>query len=178
MAGAYLIAFSEPSKVSIVALTPALFAFGAAALWGMGTVLGRSLGRKLTFGTLTALRFAIGLPAAGLLVLFVPDANAVSSVTGSDLRAIVALALVPGLLALLSYYRGLRFTPASMATLAELAFPLTATTLNYFVFGTTLTPTQWVGVALLAGTITMMSLVSQRGREAVGVRLAPAVSEA
>jgi drug/metabolite transporter (DMT)-like permease len=39
---------------------------------------------------------------------------------------LVLPALVPGLLALVLYYLALRRTPASRATLAELAFPLTA----------------------------------------------------
>ena len=39
---------------------------------------------------------------------------------------ILLLAIFPGLLALLLYYRALGHTPASRATLAELAFPLTA----------------------------------------------------
>lgn len=180
LAGAYLIAFSDPTSVSIAALTPALLALGAAGFWGLGTVLGRHLTSKLTFSTLTALRFAIALPVLGLVVLLRPSDSGLGTVGGSDLIAVVLLALVPGLAALLLYYQGLRSTPASAATLAELSFPLSAVTLNYLVFGTTLSVTQWIGMVLLAGTITVMTYLSQKGKEeAIGVRLGePALIEA
>lgn len=171
LAGAYLVAFPDPAGVSVSALTPALLAVGAAALWGLGTVLGRRLAPKIPFSLLTALRFAIGLPAAGLIVAVMGETSAVGAVSGTDIRDVVALAFVPGLIALLLYYNGLRSTPAAAATIAELAFPLTATGLNYVVFGTVLTGSQWIGITLLAGTITIMSWLSHTGdREALGVR--------
>lgn len=171
LAGAYLVAFPDPGGVSVSALTPALLAVGAASLWGMGTVLGRRLAPKIPFSLLTALRFAIGLPAAGLIVAVMGETAAVGAVSGADIRGVVALAFVPGLVALLLYYNGLRSTPAAAATIAELAFPLTATGLNYVTFGTVLTASQWIGVTLLAGTITVMSWLSHTGdREALGVR--------
>lgn len=179
LAGAYFIAFADPTSVSVAALTPALLALGAAAFWGLGTVLGRHLTSKLTFSTLTALRFAIALPVLGVVVGLRPSESGLASVTGSDVFAVVLLAFVPGLAALLLYYQGLRSTPASAATLAELAFPLSAVGLNFVVFGTTLSATQWIGMVLLAGTITVMSWLSQKGREeAIGVRIPePALSE-
>lgn len=165
LAGAYLVSFSNPMEVSIVALTPALYALGAAVLWGLGTVLGRHLSSPLGFGALTSLRFALALPALAIFVAMGDQPSGLGELTGQDLGGVVLLALVPGLAALLLYYRGLQSTPASAATLAELAFPLSAVTLNYLVFGTVLSGTQWVGVVLLAGTIVSMSLVSQRGSE-------------
>lgn len=170
LSGAYLIAFPDPTAVSIAAFTPALLAAGAAALWGLGTVLGRRLTIPLSFQALTSLRFAIGLPAAGAIVALSGDGPSLSGVTGSEVGAVVALALVPGLAALMLYYRGLRSTPASAATLAELAFPLTAAGLNFVVFGTMLSPTQLVGALLLAGTITVMGRMGSRDMEGVGVR--------
>ncbi|MGH8875544.1 MAG: DMT family transporter [Acidimicrobiia bacterium] len=173
LAGAYLVAFPDPGAVSVGALTPALLAVGAAVLWGMGTVLGRHLTAKVSFAHLTALRFAIGLPAGGLLVALLPGEPGFATLDASDLRGVVLLALVPGLIALLLYYRGLRATPASAATLAELAFPVTAVGLNYVVFGTTLSPSQWAGALLLVATITTMSWLARQGREAIGVTLRP-----
>jgi hypothetical protein len=91
--------------------------------------------------------------------------------SGGVSLGVVGLALIPGLLALLLYYRGLRSTPAAAATIAELAFPLTAAGLNYVVFGTVLTVTQWFGVAFLAGTIGVMSWLSRIGHEgSLGIR--------
>lgn len=170
LGGAFLIAFPNPAAVSVTAVVPALLALGAAALWGMGTVLGRRLAPRLSFQVLTAIRFAIGLPAAGVLMLIVQEGPLSIQLTSREALAVISLALVPGLFALMLYYRGLRTTPASAATIAELAFPLTAAGLNYAVFGTSLSPTQWVGAALLTGTISVMSWYSRtRGLREIGV---------
>lgn len=169
MAGAYLVAFPDPRAVSVSQLLPALLALGAAMLWGLGTVFGRRLTTRLSFGALTAGRFAIGLPAAVLLVWIGPGMGDVGGLGTADLVAVFWLALLPGLAALLLYYHGLKRTPASAATLAELAFPLTAVGLNYAVFGTILTVSQVIGTAFLAGTIVVMSRLSMTGDEAMGV---------
>ncbi|HEX6301379.1 MAG TPA: DMT family transporter [Acidimicrobiia bacterium] len=180
LAGAYLVAFADPSTVSVSALTPALLALGAAVFWGLGTVLGRHLMSKISFTALTALRFAVALPVLGVVLVTLPDDSMLSAVSLGDMGGVVLLAFVPGLVALLLYYQGLRSTPASAATLAELAFPLSAVGLNYIVFDTVLTLTQWVGVIVLAATITTMTWLSQRSRETgIGVRIPePVLSEA
>lgn len=172
VAGAFLISFPDPTAVTISAAAPAILAVGAAALWGLGTVLGRHLTVKTDFKALTALRFAVGLPAAAAFVLIDQGSPGFVAVRSSDILPLLLLALIPGLLALLLYYRGLGTTPASLATLAELAFPLAAVTTNYLAFHIGLTATQWVGLAVLTGTITVMSLLSHRqSDQSLGVRV-------
>jgi len=168
LGGAYLIAFPDPAQVSVSQLAPALLAVGAAALWGMGTVLGRRLSARMEFRDLTAWRFAIGMPVAGLIWILQEGAP-VGISDGQDGLAIVVLALVPGLAAMLLYYRGLSRTPASAATIAELAFPLSAAAVNYVAFGAVLTSSQWLGMLVLAGAITWMSLLGARDPKEVGV---------
>ena len=168
LGGAWLITFADPTGVTAPAAAAGALALGAATLWGLGTVLGRGLATSVAFAELTTMRFVFGLPAAALLAVSLdgPDALAITS---GEIPPLVALALVPGLLALLLYYRGLRTTPASAATIAELTFPLTAIALGAVAFGTTLTPTQWVGAGLLVATITVMALFARRGNRGVGV---------
>jgi DME family drug/metabolite transporter len=166
---AYLISFPDPSDVGISQLAPALYALGAAALWAMGTVLGRHLTIKIPTRELTALRFAIGLPTAGVILLIRDETSAAASVTLGEFGGLFLLALVPGLAALMIYYRGLSTTPASSATLAELAFPLTAILIGWSVFDTVPTGTQWVGIVVLATTIVVMSAAAGRSNEALGV---------
>src|SRR5262245_13281224 len=145
LAGAWLMAFPSPFDVSAHGMTPVLYALAAAALWALGTVLGRFLTLELPFQQVTAVRFAFGLPAAFVAVL----------VLGAPLRAslhdelfIALLAIVTGLVALLLYYWGLKRTTASVASLAELTFPIVAIAVGYFAFDTTLTRTQLAGVVL------------------------------
>jgi drug/metabolite transporter (DMT)-like permease len=168
LGGAWLITFADPTGVTAPAAAAGALALGAATLWGLGTVLGRGLATSVAFGELTTMRFVYGLPAAALLAVSLdgPDALAI---TGSEIAPLIALAIIPGLLALLLYYRGLRTTPASAATIAELTFPLTAIALGAVAFGTTLTPTQWLGAGLLVATITVMALFARRGNRGLGV---------
>jgi hypothetical protein len=56
------------------------------------------------------------------------------------------------------------------ATLAELAFPLTAIVLSYAFFDAQLLAGQWVGFVILTASITALGLQGRRGSEAVGVR--------
>ncbi|MEX2486999.1 MAG: hypothetical protein WD377_05225, partial [Nitriliruptoraceae bacterium] len=86
------------------------------------------------------------------------------------------LAAVPGLLSLLVYYRGLRSTPASAATIAELAFPLAALSVNYVAFGAVLTATQTVGVIVLSATLVVMSRVGRQRTEALGIEVPSVVA--
>ena len=164
LAGSYLVAFAHPLSVGGVdGWAPALLSVSAAALWGLGTVLGRHLGAKLPFTELTSLRVATGLVAALIAVTVTGDGSAYEHLSAKAVLALVLLALVPGVLSLLVYYRGLRATPAAAATLGELAFPLTALVLDYLAFGATLSPTQWVGLALLMTTITVMGTLRANG---------------
>lgn len=167
LAGSYLITFGDPSQVSARRLLPAALGAGAALLWALGTVLGKHAGSKVPPSQLTGLRFLLGLPVAVILVAVFE--GGVSARPG-DAPALLLLSLVPGLIGLLLYYRGLRSTPAAAATLAELAFPLSAIIVNALAFGTTLTGTQVAGVLLLTGTVTLLGLVDRRrGPRTIGV---------
>ena len=170
LAGAWLIAFADPTAVSSPAAGAGALAAGAAVLWALGTVLGRGLAVQVPFVELTTMRFVTGLPTAVLIAVAQAGPGALR-ISADDIGPLVAVALVPGLAGLLLYYRGLQVTPASAATIAELAFPLTAIALGAVVFGATLTATQWFGALLLVATITVMGLVARRSDPHIGVRL-------
>ncbi|MDO5502912.1 MAG: DMT family transporter [Actinomycetia bacterium] len=157
--GAWLLAFADPLGVSVASAQAALLAVGAAALWAAGTVLGRLASAELRFQDLTALRFSIGLVTLALL----------AAVTGTPLGmhwsaapSILLLALFPGLLALVLYYLALGHTPASRATLAELAFPLTAALVGVVAFAARPSPTQWLGIAIVLASVVGLALHEQR----------------
>ena len=59
--------------------------------------------------------------------------------------------------AIFLYYYGLKKISASVAAICELAFPLTAVLLEYFIRGNILGPIQWVGVAILLFSILKVS---------------------
>ncbi|MGL5830306.1 MAG: EamA family transporter, partial [Angustibacter sp.] len=139
----------------------ALLAVGAAALWAAGTVLGRLASAELRFSDLTALRFTVGLLTLGgtAAVTSTPLALGTDAVPN-----VLLLAAFPGLLALVLYYRALGRTPASRATLAELAFPLTAALVGVLALDARPTASQWVGFVVVLASVGGLALHEQRSR--------------
>jgi drug/metabolite transporter (DMT)-like permease len=174
--GAYLLAFGDLeggllapfTQVGRVRLEFALAALGA-AVWGTSTAMGRYLGGRLSFQTLTGARFLMALPLllvwAAVAFPDAADSFAAGLAEPQVARNLVLLAIFPGLLGLLLYYRGLRSTPASYATLAELAYPARGVTLNWVLLGTPLMVAQGVGVALVVGAIAAMNHIKSGVRE-------------
>ena len=129
-------------------LWAALFALLAAIAWGSSTAFSRFTLLNHSNTYITGLRFLLTVPMAFILLFPLGAAASLPSVTGMQLLTLVAVALSTGMFALWIYYRGLKTTPASVSTIIELAFPLTAVAIDYF-RGTTLAPEQYVAGAVL-----------------------------
>src|SRR5919109_3946955 len=163
LAGIWLIALPHPLAPHARGLTPIAETLAAAAMWGLGTVFGRYLGRRLAFEHVTTVRFAFGLVASACAI---PIVGAAAWWNTHDSIWIAVLALVTGLFALGLYYYGLRRTPALLAALGELAFPVTASLVGIYVFNSSLRWTQWIGVGV---TVAVISLLPVRRRALVNV---------
>ncbi len=133
-------------------ITAALFAFLAAVAWGSSTALSRYALMSHSNTFITGLRFLLTVPIALVFLFALGAAPSVAHITLHQVLLLVAIAFSTGMLALWIYYRGLRTTPVSVATIVELAFPLTAIGIDYFLYGTVLSVSQYVaaGVLLLA----------------------------
>lgn len=161
LVGAWLLSFPAPLEVGVESLTAAGLAVGAAFLWAAGTVLGRLVSAELSFMHVTTLRFLVGLVA---LASFAWVSGTAVSVPGALVPRLVALAAIPGLLALVLYYVALRRTPASRATLAELAFPVTAAFVGVTLLDGSLDTSQWVGFGVVLGSVVLLALHENRSR--------------
>jgi drug/metabolite transporter (DMT)-like permease len=164
LVGTYLLSFGATSPGAAFAGAQgkaALLALVAAALWGSATALGRRSLRDMPPGTLTGLRFVVALP---LLVVIAASQGALVPATTApvDWLRLVLLAVVAGLIGMSLYYRGLRTTPASLATFAEMAFPASALVINYVVLGATIGVVQLLGFAILWATIGLLHFVPVR----------------
>lgn len=159
--GAWLLTFPDPLGIALNQAQAALLAVGAATLWAGGTVLGRYAATAMATQHVTMLRFFFGLVASFVIVLTLGDPLLPAA---ADLPALVLLALIPGLLGLLLYYRGLAGTAASRATLGELAFPLTAAFIGVTLLDGTLDGSQWAGFVLLLASVTLLALHERRAR--------------
>lgn len=159
LAGFWLVNQAHPFEPSAKGAIVIVEATAAAALWGLGTVLGRYMSRELEFQHILSLRFFFGLLASSLALL-VMHAPAYSN--GHDASLILYLALVTGLLALGLYYYGLQRTPAMVASVAELTYPAVAIIAGIYAYNQHLTWTQWVGVALILGSVTLLPMRRRR----------------
>jgi drug/metabolite transporter (DMT)-like permease len=164
--GAYLISFEglvEPFEAlgSAQAL-PAALTLGAALLWGSSTALGRFVLKDMPFHTLTGARLLLAIPVLLGVVLAQGYLGEMGAGFAAEPARVVLLALVPGLLGLLLYYRGLSATKASYATLAEISFPATAVALNWIFLGATVSANQVLGFILLWAAILVLGHLNAR----------------
>ncbi len=184
--GAYFIAVPDPlhpeKAWADFRIAAAAYALAASALWGAATVFGRYALAGVRFPTLTALRFVTGMPALGVALWVLGGAQAFTQYRATDAALYLGIAVLPGLIPMLLYYRGLASTPASMATLAELAFPVTGVIVNvYFVSpAQTVTVIEIVGIALLWLAIAALDIENAKrpARIEPGVEAVPGGSRA
>jgi DME family drug/metabolite transporter len=161
LVGVWLIVLPHPLDPHAPGSIAIVETLAAATLWGLGTVFGRFLGRRLAFEHVTTVRFAFGLLASAIML---PIVGAAAFSSAHDSFYIALLAIVTGFLALGLYYYGLRRTPALLAAIGELAFPVTAAIVGIYVFDSSLRWSQWLGVAITIGAI---GLLPVRRREIV-----------
>ncbi len=178
--GAYLISFphlvpqvfvGETFNPNLIGVSLALV---AVVLWGLSTVLGRYALSAISFKTMTSLRFILALVFLLILNIAQKTLPRFTAVTGADWLFIAIIAITSGVVSLFIYYRGLQYTKASVATLAELGFPLGAVIVNAIFLKAGLLPWQIVGMAVLLFAIFQLSRVNvnQEGTIAPSLSLA------
>lgn len=169
--GVYMVVFAQNlsapfSDLQHGRLEAGLYALGAAALWASGTVLGRFVLGTLSFTTTTALRFTLALPVLILVVLVQFGLSGFTHYQASDVLPFLGIALIPGFIALLLYYRALASTPATLATIAEMAFPVAATFIASapppYGFNQPLYLPQFIGTGLLIAVIFILNWTKER----------------
>ena len=165
MVGAYLISFGNLDPFAALGsaeLLAAALALGAALLWGSSTVLGRLVLKDMPFHALTGARLLLAAPLLAGIVVIQGAVGGLGAAFTSEPGRVILLALIPGLLGLLLYYRGLTGTRASYATLAELAFPATAVVLNWTFLGVGVSSNQVLGFVLLWGAVFVLGYLNAK----------------
>jgi DME family drug/metabolite transporter len=112
------------------------------------------------------MRFTLALPALLILMLTGVGGGHPGTFSAHQIPSFIGIALVPGLLAMLLYYRALANTPASLASIAELGYPCTL----FLVFslpapvglGLPLYPIEIVGALLLVAVVTTLNVLKHR----------------
>lgn len=160
--GAYLMTFgftipdfNAGDKTTIAAL----FALLAALSFSSSTVLSKRALLNVSFELGTYLRFAITSIIMFVIIIAAGDAKSIQTVSSRQVIIFFIIAFTTGGPAIFLYYYGLKRITASVASICELAFPLTAVVLEYFVHGNILTVVQWIGVAILFASIIKVSRI-------------------
>ncbi len=158
--GAYLISFPKlvpqlyEGEVFNPNVTGVLLALLAALFWGASTVLGKYALRTLSFQTMTSLRFVVAFLFLFGMNVYGGTLAEISLISGKDWLYIFIIAMVSGIFSLFLYYKGLSYTKASVATIAELGFPVAAVLVNLaFIPNSTISFIQIEGMLLLLAAI-------------------------
>lgn len=158
--GAYLMTFglsfpnlSTGEKTVIAAGLSLVAAFS----FGSSTVFSKRALRNVGFELGTYLRFLFSSFIMLIATLLFSNLSEISSVSATQWLIFLLIAFTTGGAAIFLYYYGLKKVTASVATICELAFPLTAVILEYFLHGNILEPIQWLGVVILIASIIKVS---------------------
>lgn len=141
----------------------ALLSLGAAVSFSSSTVLSKRALKNVGYQLGTYLRFVISALIMLVIAGFMGNINSVMDISSNQLWIFFLIAFTTGGAAIFLYYYGLKKITASVASICELAFPLTAVVLEYFLHGNILKPLQWLGVAILIFSIFQVTRLKQNG---------------
>ncbi|TAN33536.1 hypothetical protein EPN28_01850 [Patescibacteria group bacterium] len=167
----YFVTFKNPFAVSsAMSAVPiaAGFSMLAAFAWGSATTFGKYSLKNISYGLLAALRFGLTV-----LIMAIPAAryfSSLPSVGAAQWTTLIIIVFTSGAAAMFLYYFGLKKITASVATLCELSWPVSAIILDYYLNGNALSATQILGAAALAAAVTRIVFL-HRSRVVAGAVL-------
>jgi len=157
--GGYLITFGNNpienwnDKTIIASLLALLAAFS----WGSSTVLGKHALNQISFMTITSLRLTITAAITLFIIISNSQYELIPEMTFGNWLYIILIVISTGSIALFIYYYGLNHLPASHVTIYELFWPLSAVTIDWFIYERIMTVYQFLGAILLLTSIILLS---------------------
>lgn len=143
-------------------ISAVFYALVATISFGSSTVLSKRALKNVEFKLGTYLRFLLTSIVMLLIVSSVGVIGKINTVSSSQIIIFLLIAFSTGGPAIFLYFYGLKKISASVATICELAFPLTAVLLEYFIRGNTLNWVQWGGVLILLISIIRVTQINTR----------------
>lgn len=153
LVGGYFVTFKDPGSINFGSTTVmiATLSLLAAFAWGSSTTFGKYSLKNINYGLLAVLRFGFTM-----LIMLVPAMkyfSTLSALPPSIWEILIVIVFTSGAAAMYLYYYGLKKIPASLATLCELAWPVSAVFFDYFFNHNVLSVTQILGAILLVGSV-------------------------
>jgi len=149
--GGYFVTFKDPTQIFNLpnqTYLVALFALLASFSWGSSTVFGKYSIKNINYGLLASLRFGLTTLIMVIPALYFYNAS-LAQISPKHWQTLITIVFTSGALAIFLYYYGLKKIPASIATLAELAWPVSAIFFDYFFYKNVLSITQILGTIIL-----------------------------
>lgn len=137
------------------------YALLAAFSFGSATVFGKLVLGKWDFRTALFYRYGFTTVIMSIIVLVNRSVN-FSIVTKENWILILVITFTTGAFAIALYYYGLKYISAHVATMCELAFPLSSALLDYFINKTILSPVQWAAGFFMLYTIYRVSKTQEQ----------------
>ncbi|MBI9034952.1 MAG: DMT family transporter [Bacteroidales bacterium] len=135
-----------------------LYAVLAAFSFGSSTVFSKMLLRKFSFSTTSFFRYGFTSLIMLGVVLYTGTIANVLVTERQHWLIFLLIAITTGSGAIFLYYFGLNKIKASIATICELFFPLSAILFDYWINKSFLTPVQWISAIVLIGAIIKLNL--------------------
>ncbi|MFH1366317.1 MAG: EamA family transporter [Patescibacteria group bacterium] len=159
--GGYFVTFKDPSSINFGSATfmIAVFSLLAAFSWGSSTTFGKYSLKNINYGLLSALRF--GFTVLIMLIPAIRYFSTLSSIESSVWKTLIIIVFTSGAMAMYFYYYGLKKIPASLATLCELAWPVSAVIFDYFFNHNILSSTQIIGAVVLIITVSLATRLNK-----------------
>ena len=146
--------FSLPKVVESDNLIKAsLLSIFAAFSFGSATVFGKRILKNSTFRTALYTRYAFTSIITFIICLYTGSLVEFSRLTTANWSVFIIIGLTSGSGGILLYYYGLRHIKASLATICELAFPISSILFDYIFNGSVLSHVQWISVFIMIGAI-------------------------
>jgi drug/metabolite transporter (DMT)-like permease len=160
IAGTYLMVFGFGAPVLDTGdktVLAALYALVATVAFAMSTVFSKRALRHVDFKMSTYLRFLLTAFLMLIISTITADVGKIEMVSKGQWIVLLMIVFATGGPAIFLYYYGLNRISASVATICELAFPLTSVVLEYFVHDQIMNLPQWLGVSILIFSIIQVS---------------------
>jgi drug/metabolite transporter (DMT)-like permease len=136
-----------------------LYSLGASLVWAVSTVTGKHLLNEVEPLIATFWRFLFGLLTLSLILWLGSGFSGMNTLFEPEYRlTYLYLGLFPGVIALWTYYSGMKRTSAATTTIVELIFPVGSILLNYFFLGTSLSLLQILFAFVLLFSVTRVSV--------------------
>lgn len=127
----------------------ALLSLVAAFSFGSSTVFSKNILAKVDYITATFFRYGTAFILLLPIIIFSGLYTEITALTSDNWMILIIISLTTGSGAILMYYYGLKYIKASVSTIIELFFPISAILFDYFINHNVLSTVQWISAAVM-----------------------------